>query len=153
MRLEKRSDPSALALVLAPVGAVLFTLGVSSLLVLWAGAAVSQTFGLLFKGAFGSVFAWSETLTRATPLMLTGLAATVAFKARLFNIGAEGQLYAGALAAIAVGGLHGGAGLDWPVGLLFGLMMGAAALAGTAPIACQTHCAALRQDQGCPSAC
>ena len=53
-------------------------------------------------------FAWSETLTRATPLILTGLAAAVAFRARLFNIGAEGQLYAGALAAVAVGGLHGG---------------------------------------------
>jgi ABC-type uncharacterized transport system permease subunit len=37
----------------------------------------------------------SETLTRAIPLMFTGLAAAVAFKARLFNIGAEGQLYAG----------------------------------------------------------
>jgi ABC-type uncharacterized transport system permease subunit len=57
------------------------------------------------------VFALSETLTRATPLILTGLAAAVAFKARLFNIGAEGQLYAGALAAVAVGGLHGGTAL------------------------------------------
>ena len=46
------------------------------------------------------------------PLILTGLAATVAFKARLFNIGAEGQLYAGALAAVAVGGLHGGSGFE-----------------------------------------
>ena len=63
---------------------------------------------LLLQGGFGSVFAWSETLTRATPLILTGLAAAVAFRARLFNIGAEGQLYAGALAAVAVGGLHGG---------------------------------------------
>ena len=45
------------------------------------------------------------------PLILTGLAAAVAFRARLFNIGAEGQLYAGALAAVAVGGLHGGSGL------------------------------------------
>jgi ABC-type uncharacterized transport system permease subunit len=65
-------------------------------------------------GGFGSVFAWTETLTRATPLILTGLAATVAFKARLFNIGAEGQLYAGALAAVAVGGLHGGTGFGLP---------------------------------------
>jgi ABC-type uncharacterized transport system ATPase subunit len=57
-----------------------------------------------------------ETLTRATPLILTGLAAAVAFRARLFNIGAEGQLYAGALAAVAVGGLHGGSGFDCPGG-------------------------------------
>lgn len=130
MRLEKRSQTSAAALLLAPIGAVLFTLLVSSLLVLWAGAPVGRTYGLLLQGGFGSVFALSETLTRAIPLMLTGLAATVAFKARLFNIGAEGQLYVGALAAIAVGGLHGGTGFALPPALLFVLMMLAAALAG-----------------------
>jgi simple sugar transport system permease protein len=100
------------------------------LLVLWAGAPVAQTYGLLFTGGFGSVFALSETLTRAIPLMLTGLAAAVAFKARLFNIGAEGQLYAGALAAVAVGGLHGGTGFDVHPAVLFVLMMLAAALVG-----------------------
>jgi ABC-type uncharacterized transport system permease subunit len=130
MRLEKRTEVSKLALLLAPLGAIAFTLLVSALLVLWAGAPLGQTYSLLFKGGFGSVFALSETLTRAVPLILTGLAATVAFKARLFNIGAEGQLYAGALAAVAVGGLHGGTGFELPTWLLFGLMMAAAALAG-----------------------
>ena len=130
MRLEKRSQSSRLALLLAPVGAVVFTLLVSALLVWWAGAGVTQTYGLLLCGGFGSVFALSETFTRAIPLMLTGLAAAVAFRARLFNIGAEGQLYVGALAAVAVGGLHGGTGFDLPVPLLFGLMLLAAALAG-----------------------
>jgi len=130
MRLEKRPHTSRLALLLAPVGAVLFTLLVSALLVWWAGADVAQTYGLLLRGGFGSVFALSETFTRAIPLMLTGLAAAVAFRARLFNIGAEGQLYVGALAAVAVGGLHGGTGFDLPPPLLFGLMLLAAALAG-----------------------
>ena len=130
MRLEKRTQASKLALVLAPVGAIGFTLLISGLLVIWAGAPLGQTYSLLFKGGFGSVFALSETLTRAIPLILTGLAATVAFKARLFNIGAEGQLYAGALAAVAVGGMHGGTGFALPLWLLFGLMMLAAALAG-----------------------
>lgn len=130
MRLEKRAASSTAALVLAPIGAVAFTLLVSAVLVLWAGAAVTQTYALLLQGGFGSVFALSETLTRATPLILTGLAATVAFKARLFNIGAEGQLYMGALAAVAVGGLHGGTGFDLAPGLLFVLMLLAAALAG-----------------------
>ena len=130
MRLEKRHQTSSTALALAPLGAVVFTLLISALLVLWAGAPVGQTYGLLFQGGFGSVFALSETLTRAIPLMLTGLAAAVAFKARLFNIGAEGQLYVGALAAVAVGGLHGGTGFDLPPALLFVLMMLAASLAG-----------------------
>ena len=130
MRLETRSTSSALALIVAPLAAISFTLLVSALLVLWAGAPVTQTYALLLKGGFGSVFAWSETLTRAIPLILTGLAATVAFKARLFNIGAEGQLYAGALAAVAVGGLHGGTGLEWSPWLLFPFMMLSAAAAG-----------------------
>lgn len=130
MRLEKRSETSPAALAVASLGAIAFTLLVSSLLVLWAGAPVAQTFGLLFQGAFGSVFALSETLTRAIPLILTGLSVTVAFKARLFNIGAEGQLYAGALAAVAVGGLHGGEGFALAPWILFPLMLLVAALAG-----------------------
>ncbi len=132
MRLEKRPTVSRSAQVLAPLGAVAFTLAVTALLVLWAGQPVGRTYALLLQGGFGSVFALSETFTRAIPLMLTGLAAAVAFRARLFNIGAEGQLYAGALAAIAVGGLHGGTGLAWPAWVLFPLMMAAAALAGAA---------------------
>ena len=130
MRLEKRPAVSRAALVFAPFGAVLFTLAITTLLVLWAGQPVAQTYGLLLKGGFGSVFALSETLTRAIPLTLTGLSAAVAFRARLFNIGAEGQLYAGALAAIAVGGMHGGTGFALSPWLLFPLMMAAAALAG-----------------------
>ena len=131
MRLEKRAAVSRPAQLLAPFGAVAFTLAVAGLLVLWAGQPVGRTYALLFAGGFGSVFAFSETLTRAIPLALTGLSAAVAFRARLFNIGAEGQLYAGAIAAIAVGGMYGGAGgLDWPGWLLFPAMMAAAALAG-----------------------
>jgi general nucleoside transport system permease protein len=130
MRIERRAEVSRAAQLGAPLIAVAFTLGVTSLLVAWAGAPVVRAYALLLDGGFGSLFAWSETLTRATPLILTGLAATVAFKARLFNIGAEGQLYAGALAAVAVGGLHGGSGFDASPWLLFPLMMRAAALAG-----------------------
>jgi general nucleoside transport system permease protein len=132
MRLEKRTQPSRTALLLAPVAAVLFTLAISALLVLWAGAPVGRTFAAMFAGGFGSVFALSETLTRAVPLIFTGLAATVAFKARLFNIGGEGQLYGGALAAVAVGSLFGESGLWSSSWLVFVLMLIAAALAGAA---------------------
>lgn len=130
MRLEKRSVASARAMVLAPLAAIAFTMLVCSLLVMWAGAPVGRAWGQLLLGGFGSVFALSESLTRAIPLILTGLAAAVAFRARLFNIGAEGQLYAGALAAVAVGGMHDGSGFNLPVPLLFVLMLLAAALAG-----------------------
>lgn len=130
MRLEKRNTPSRWAMGLAPLGAIVFTLLVSTALVAWAGAPLGDTYRLLWVGAFGSVFAITETLTRAVPLILTGLAAAVAFRARLFNIGAEGQFFAGALAAVAVGGLHGDTGLDWPPAVLFPTMLAAAALAG-----------------------
>ena len=109
---------------------MLVTLLISSLLVAWAGAPVGRAYALLLEGGFGSRFAWTETLTRATPLILTGLAAAVAFQARLYNIGGEGQLYAGAMAAVAVGGLHGGSGFALSPWLLFPLMMAAAAAAG-----------------------
>ncbi len=129
-QLQARDRVSPAAVVAASLGAVAVTLALSTLLVAWAGAPMGRTYAALIDGGFGSVFAISETLTRAIPLMLTGLAVAVAFKARLFNIGAEGQLYAGALAAVAVGGLHDGTGLDWPTPLLMLAVMGAAAVAG-----------------------
>jgi len=130
MQLERRAQTSRTMLLAAPIAAVLVTLAISSLLVGWAGAPVGRAYALLLEGGFGSRFAWTETLTRATPLILTGLAAAVAFQARLYNIGGEGQLYAGAMAAVAVGGLHGGSGFALTPWLLFPLMMAAAALAG-----------------------
>jgi len=138
MRLERRDEPSALALLLAPLAAVAATLGVCALLVLWAGAPVGRTYAAIAVGGFGSLFAWSETLTRAVPLVLTGLAATVAFRARLYNIGAEGQLYGGAMAAVMVGswllveGAEGTPALALPAPLGQALMFLAAAAVGAA---------------------
>jgi simple sugar transport system permease protein len=129
-RLERRTVPSRTALVLAPLAAIGFTLVVASLLVAWAGAPVGRAYAALLEAGFGSRFAITETLTRATPLILTGLAAALAFRAKLYNIGAEGQLYAGALAAVAVGGLHGGTGFEASPWVLLPTMMAAAALAG-----------------------
>jgi simple sugar transport system permease protein len=134
MRLEARESVSRLAAVGAPLGAVFVTLLISALLVKWAGAPVFASFGALLEGGFGSRFALSETLTRATPLIFTGLAAAVAFRARFFNIGAEGQLYLGALAAVAVGGQLGGA-FELPPAVLFVLMILAATLAGSSWLA------------------
>lgn len=134
MRLEARTSVSRTALVMAPIGAIAVTLLICALLVSLAGAPVGKAYLLLLEGGFGSRFAWSETLTRATPLILTGLAVAVAFRTRLFNIGAEGQLYLGALAAVAVGGQVDGAAAPWaaslPSGVLFGLMVAAGMLAG-----------------------
>jgi simple sugar transport system permease protein len=129
MRLEARERVSKAAVVLVPLAAIAFTLVVSAALVRWAGAPVGAAFAALLDGGFGSRFALTETLTRATPLILTGLAAAVAFRARFYNIGAEGQLYLGALAAVAVGGAAADSGLAAP--LWFAAMLAAAALAGS----------------------
>lgn len=59
----------------------------------------------LFGGAFGSIYGVSETLFAATPLILTGLAVALGFRAGLFNIGVTGQMLIGGMAAIWVG-LH-----------------------------------------------
>lgn len=133
MRLERRTEPSRALQAAAPFLAVALTLAIGSLLVAWAGAPVGRAYALLLQGGFGSRFALTETLTRATPLMLTGLAAAVAFRARLFNIGAEGQLYLGALAAVAVGSWTGADASPWlavPAMLLAAMAAGALLLLG-----------------------
>jgi len=126
MRLEVIARPSALRLIGFPAIALALTVVFGSSLALLAGANPFQTLGLILRGAAGSQFAALETLNRATPLIFTGLAVAVAFRAKLWNIGAEAQLYAGALMAV----LLGTGALGWPSGLLLPAMAGAAMLAG-----------------------
>ncbi len=78
----------------------------------------------LFRGSFGSIYSWAESLANATPLILTALTFAVAMRGGLFNIGAEGQLYIGALAAVAVSLIH----LPYPLHVVVALL--AAMLAG-----------------------
>jgi general nucleoside transport system permease protein len=77
MRLEAREKLSRVAAVAAPLGAIAATLAISAILVKVAGAEVPAAFGALLRGGFGSRFAIAATLTRATPLIFTGLAAAV----------------------------------------------------------------------------
>jgi len=78
----------------------------------------------LFSGSFGSVYSWAESLANATPLILTALTFAIAMRGGLFNIGAEGQLYMGALAAVAVSLIH----LPSPLNIIVSLI--AAMVAG-----------------------
>lgn len=103
MRIERREEVSVAALVLAPFVAVGVALLLCAGLIAMAGVSPWVAYGEMLRGAFGSRLAVTETLTRASPLILTGLAAAVAFRARLWNIGGEGQFYMGALAAAALG--------------------------------------------------
>ncbi|MBJ7576436.1 ABC transporter permease [Devosia sp. MC532] len=103
LRLENRADASVALKLLVSLGSGIAALLLVAIPVLAAGQNPITAYGLMVQGAFGSMFAFSETLNRATPLILTGLACAVAFRAKLWNIGAEGQLYIGALAAVLVG--------------------------------------------------
>jgi ABC-type uncharacterized transport system permease subunit len=110
MRLEPIDKPSLARSLLPPVTALGATVAIASFLAMLAGANPFSVFGLILNGAFGSKFAILETLNRATPLIFTGLAVEVAFRAKFWNIGAEAQLYAGALLTVLLGtGL-----LPWP---------------------------------------
>lgn len=102
-RLEPRSSTPVSLRITVSLLAALAGLLLVAIPVVAAGRSPLEAYILIVQGAFGSMFAFSETLNRATPLILTGLAAVVAFRARLWNIGAEGQLYIGALAAVLVG--------------------------------------------------
>jgi ABC-type uncharacterized transport system permease subunit len=126
MRLEPKPAPTLVETFAYPLGAVVVTFVIASLLVLAAGASPFSVFALVAKGAAGSRFAIMETLTRATPLIFTGLAVAVAFRAKLWNIGAEAQLYAGALITVV---LATGA-LPLPAPILIPILMIAAMAAG-----------------------
>jgi simple sugar transport system permease protein len=91
-----------------------------------------EALGAMWQGAFGSWYALtSATLVRSVPLILIGLGIAFAFQAGAFNIGAEGQFYAGAMAATWIG-LH---VASLPAALAVGLTLGAAAAAGALWIA------------------
>jgi simple sugar transport system permease protein len=103
MRFEARETIPQWLPWLAVAGAGVGTMCFAAILIATAGASPLAGFKELFIGAFGSRNAITETGATATPLIFTGLAAAIAFRAKFWNIGAEGQLYAGALAVIYFG--------------------------------------------------
>jgi simple sugar transport system permease protein len=114
--------------LLQPILAVAFGLALGLGVTRIAGESPWHVLQILGKSAFGSGYDIGMTLFYSTPLILTGLAVAVPFQAGLFNIGAEGQLTLGALAAAAVGALW--PGVPWPLAPVLATL--AAILAGTA---------------------
>lgn len=132
MRLEPIANPSLGRQLGPPVLALIATIAIASALAALAGANPLLTLGLILKGAAGSKFALLETLNRATPLIFTGLAIAVAFRAKLWNIGAEAQLYAGAIVTVILGTstLSGIGAFALPVMALGAMVAGALVLLG-----------------------
>jgi simple sugar transport system permease protein len=127
--------PGRIAGLLSDSLGLLATLAVAllaaALLVLLFSEEPGRAIYYLFAGPFQSRFSVGNLLGSAVPLVLTGLGMALAFQAAVFNLGGEGQVYAGALAATAVllGLPQAGGWLGGPAGLLAGLLAGAA-LAG-----------------------
>src|SRR5436309_5583825 len=110
----------------APMLAVALALTVGAGLIAAIGERPLQIYGLMLRECFGTGYGLGQTMFRAAPLVFTGLAVALGFRAGLFNIGVEGQLYLGGFAAalVGVGFAH------LPTVLLLPLTVLAAAAAG-----------------------
>ncbi|MBL8057135.1 MAG: ABC transporter permease [Anaerolineales bacterium] len=84
------------------LGAILVALLLGAIVLGFVGGDPLATYAHIGRAAFGSWGVFSDTMVKATPLILVGLACSLAFRMRLWNIGAEGQFYMGALGASAV---------------------------------------------------
>lgn len=132
--------------IVVPILAVVIALILGAATMLATGVnlpTIGESFVALFVGSFGSTYAVSETLTAAAPLTLAGLGLALGFRAGLFNIGAEGQLVLGGIAAVAVGFMVTGLPIyvHLPLALLAGMIVGGlwASIAGWLKAATGAH--------------
>ena len=127
-RMKKRALSGLLKLdgPLLSILSLLIAIVISGVIMAVCGYNPIEAFGAILAGSFGSQRAIVQTLTQATPLIFTGLAFAFAKKASLINLGAEGQLYMGALASAAVGMLD----LGLPMALHLPLAVAAGMAAG-----------------------
>lgn len=126
LRLEQRATTPAWFYLVLPLAAVLATLVLCAGLIVLAGGNVIDAYGKLFLSPVASRFALVETAVKAAPLIFTGLAVAIAFRAKFWNIGGEGQLLVGAMAAAFIGGREGLPGYSLiPLMILAGACAGA----------------------------
>ncbi|MDR0578237.1 MAG: ABC transporter permease [Candidatus Accumulibacter sp.] len=137
--LEPRPVPSRAMRWTAPLIAVAATLVVGSLLFRVLGKPVAESFHVFFVQPLSSGYGWSELLLKACPLILIAEGLAIGFKARIYNIGAEGQLIVGALAGGWVAIASDGSGAAWilPAMVAAGAIGGA--LWGAIPALLKTH--------------
>lgn len=124
--------PAWVDIALIPFINLLLALFVSGLVVLYIGENPFEAMAIMVNGAVGSSYGWGYTLYYATNFIFTGLAVSVAFQARLFNIGGEGQAMIGGLGVALVC-----MAFDWPhwtLALPFAIIGGAIFAAGWAAI-------------------
>lgn len=126
-RLEALSNPSSVRVGMMMVLSILAGLSLGCMLFLLMGVSPITAMAKMAAGSFGSWYGFKETVTKAVPLTLIGAGLAICFRARIWNIGAEGQLLFGAIAATWVGL---GVGQHLPSWLGIAAMFGAGAFAG-----------------------
>jgi ABC-type uncharacterized transport system permease subunit len=89
--------------VISPVIAIILSLIIGAIFIMIVGKNPFEVYSMLFAGTMGSSYGIGQVMFKATPLIFTGLAVAFAFKAGLFNIGAEGQLLIGAFSTAWIG--------------------------------------------------
>lgn len=99
IRVEKRIEVSNSWIILMYLSACIVGFLLTSLLLWFSGADISKAFYALYKGSMSNQKTIFNSLSKATPLILTGLATVVAFRAQVWSIGQEGQVYSGAMSA------------------------------------------------------
>jgi len=122
----KRETESLSSRFIVPVLSIIMALLFGWIFLWLYGIDPAETYLRMWQGAFGSSYAISETLVKAIPLMLLGLGLSLAFRMKLWNIGAEGQLYMGAFAASGIALFYG----DLPSLILLPVMALASFVAG-----------------------
>ena len=102
IKIERRLEQPRWLTVAVPVASIGVSFVVMAAVLGATGHDPLHTYRRLFDAAFNGTAAWTFTLESAMPILFTGLAAAVAFRMQLFNIGAEGQLYLGAIGAAGI---------------------------------------------------
>ncbi len=126
VKIERRLEQPRWLSVAVPVTSIAFSFLVMAVVLSITGHDPWNTYRRLFDAAFSGATAWTFTLESAMPILFTGLAAAVAFRMQLFNIGAEGQLYLGAIGAAGIA-IWLGPHVSLPVTILMMCVCGGAA--------------------------
>jgi simple sugar transport system permease protein len=106
IKIEPRLETPRWLSFLSIIGALLIALMLGAIPLAYGGLNPLAAYQQMFRAGFFETFSFSDTLVKATPLILAGLGVAIAFRMRLWNIGAEGQLFLGAWATT-------GAALFW----------------------------------------
>ena len=128
IRIERRLTESRWLLLVVPIGSLIGAVVLSGIILFFTGHDPVDTWQRLLDRGFLAPGALSASLVQATPLLFTGLAAAAAFRMQTWNIGAEGQLYLGAVGASGIGIAlsHQPAGVTIPAMVVAGIITGAA---------------------------